>query len=244
MMKHWYRVVLLVLVLLSACASPEAVPETGEAQSAPFVSPIFPISPLPEPTVVSPLPSPEPGEDSEAVIAFLLPLLAERLDVDVKALTVVEIAPVSWSDTSLGCPQPGMMYAQMITPGWQVIVEDQGGRRYDVRTSGDPRAFVICEEDTAAGSLPPREADEAVEAIAAAKALLAERRELDPDLLEVVSVDAVEWPDGCLGCPAPGTSCTEAVVPGYRIRFRSGDARYEVHTDLIGGAAVLCEGVE
>lgn len=38
-------------------------------------------------------------------------------------------------DGSLGCPQPGMAYAQVITPGHRVLVE-AAGRRFDVRVAG------------------------------------------------------------------------------------------------------------
>jgi hypothetical protein len=42
----------------------------------------------------------------------------ESLD---KALISVESADVTeWSDTGLGCPKEGMMYAQVITPGYKI----------------------------------------------------------------------------------------------------------------------------
>jgi hypothetical protein len=33
---------------------------------------------------------------------------------------------MEWSDASLGCPQEGMMYAQVITPGYLIVLEAQG----------------------------------------------------------------------------------------------------------------------
>ncbi len=33
---------------------------------------------------------------------------------------------VTWADGSLGCPSPGMAYAQALVPGWRLIVRDKG----------------------------------------------------------------------------------------------------------------------
>lgn len=38
------------------------------------------------------------------------------------ALTVIHAEQRDWPDSSLGCPQPGKVYAQVITPGWLVII--------------------------------------------------------------------------------------------------------------------------
>lgn len=52
--------------------------------------------------------------------------LAGRLDIAPDAITVREMVAVEWPDASLGCPQPGMMYAQVITPGYRIVLEAQG----------------------------------------------------------------------------------------------------------------------
>lgn len=55
----------------------------------------------------------------------------------------------------------------------------------------------------------------------------------------LVSAARVTWPDGSLGCPEPGRMYTMALVPGYRIRVRSGDAVLDYHAAL-RGVPVLC----
>lgn len=60
--------------------------------------------------------------------------LARRLDVPESAITVRTVESVEWPDASLGCPQPGMMYAQVITPGYRIVLE-AGGKRYEYHTS-------------------------------------------------------------------------------------------------------------
>lgn len=51
------------------------------------------------------------------------------------------VEEVSWPNTSLGLPQPGMVYAMMIVPGHRVILRLPGGSRVAVHTSAS-RALV------------------------------------------------------------------------------------------------------
>lgn len=72
-------------------------------------------------------------------------------------------------------------------------------------------------------------------------AFLATQTGVDAGQLQVQSAEAVEWPDGSLGCPEPGMMYTQAIVPGYRLTFTDGSRTYEVHTNSDGTNAVLCE---
>lgn len=79
--------------------------------------------------------------------------LARRLDVSPEDVQVVSIEAVQWPDTSLGCPQPGMMYAQVITPGFRVLLEAEG-ETYQYHTDRAARV-VLCQPD-GAGQAPSR----------------------------------------------------------------------------------------
>lgn len=73
------------------------------------------------------------------------PVLADisrRSGVPVDQLTIVSAEMVTFPDGSLGCPQPGMAYTQVVVDGYKIIV-DAHGTTYDVRGSGD--AFRLCE---------------------------------------------------------------------------------------------------
>lgn len=54
--------------------------------------------------------------------------LASQLGAPAKDIRIVEAEAVMWSDSSLGCPQPGMMYAQVVTPGYKYVLESAGER--------------------------------------------------------------------------------------------------------------------
>ncbi len=60
--------------------------------------------------------------------------LANQLGIAPTAITVREVSEAEWPDASLGCPQPGMMYTQVITYGQQIILEADG-RTYEYHAS-------------------------------------------------------------------------------------------------------------
>ena len=44
--------------------------------------------------------------------------------------------------------------------------------------------------------------------------------------VKVISAQAVNWPNGALGCPKPGVMYTQAIVPGYRIELEASGRRF------------------
>lgn len=76
----------------------------------------------------------------------------------------------------------------------------------------------------------------------AAVSRLASILNLPPEEISVVSTEAVEWPDGCLGVQRPGVFCTQAIVPGYRIILQAGDEQYEFRTNEGGSQVVQVSG--
>ncbi|NJM05559.1 hypothetical protein HC891_04135 [Candidatus Gracilibacteria bacterium] len=68
--------------------------------------------------------------------------LATRSGVAVDTIQLVSAELVTWSDGSLGCPQPGVAYIQIIIEGYRVILSADG-TNYDYRTGrGDDFILV------------------------------------------------------------------------------------------------------
>ncbi len=65
-------------------------------------------------------------DQEDVLVAQAVADLAERLQVAKDAIRVRSVEAVEWPDTSLGCPEPGMMYAQVITPGYRIVLEVEG----------------------------------------------------------------------------------------------------------------------
>ncbi len=63
---------------------------------------------------------------AEGVVNLAKADLAQRKGIDKDEIVVVAVDAVDWPDTSLGCPEPGMMYAQVITPGYKILLSYAG----------------------------------------------------------------------------------------------------------------------
>jgi hypothetical protein len=166
-------------------------------------------------------------------------LLAAELSVAPETLTLISAQEMEWADASLGCPKPDMMYAQVITPGYQYIFADQSGKEYDVRTRRDPTSFVLCEPaapEPPSSMLPPTNA-----ATQRAIEWLAQREGVTKEQITVVEVTAKDWPDSCFGCKEPGVYCLTVIVPGYRVTLQLGETKYEVRTDQKGVNCAICK---
>jgi hypothetical protein len=60
----------------------------------------------------------------------------------------------TFPDSSLGCPQPGQMYSQVLTSGVQFLLEYKGVS-YDYRVSSDGRLIVLCSSTEVVPPCPP-----------------------------------------------------------------------------------------
>lgn len=205
-------IVALSLSLIVAACGPAATTETD----SPIVTPEGP-----------PAATPLPDEEQEAVEAARQ-ALAQRLDIAADEIELVRIEAVEWPDTSLGCPEPGMSYAQVITPGYRIILQ-AGGEAYEYHTGGGN--VVLCQDsdrgEGEATSLPP----EVAGLIQLARQDLSQRVGVPEEEITVQLVEAVEWRDSSLGCPEPGLEYLQVITPGYRIRLVADGEVYEYHTD-------------
>lgn len=143
--RYLARILLLALVLAACRAQPESTPQptprpTDEVKPSTPIRPTPTESPLPQPDMspLSPLPTPVDAV-SDAVVAHL----AAELDLPPDKVTILSSEPVQWSDSSLGCPKPGKMYAQVITPGYHFVLEAEGDE-YQVHTDQTGHTIVIC----------------------------------------------------------------------------------------------------
>lgn len=85
----------------------------------------------------------------EKVLAAVLSDLAKRTG---QSLTATDINLTSYQqktfgDPSLGCPDPEMMYAQVLTPGHHLIVT-HNGKSYDYRVNARSLQVVLCDPTT------------------------------------------------------------------------------------------------
>jgi hypothetical protein len=60
--------------------------------------------------------------------------LAQDLGIPAQDIHIDLVDPVDWPDPSLGLPAPGMMYAQVITPGYRIVLK-HGTETYEYRSN-------------------------------------------------------------------------------------------------------------
>lgn len=125
----------------SATAAP-ASPAVSTASPTPEVTATrLPASPAPATATPVPVTMPIPVPPDAA--AMVMAILASEMGVPVAEFKLLSYALVDWPDASLGCPVPGTSYAQVITPGWKILV----GRRaevYEFHTDWHGRLFINC----------------------------------------------------------------------------------------------------
>lgn len=73
--------------------------------------------------------------------------LARRLGVAETDVEVVGVHPMEWADASLGLPEPGMQYAQVITPGYHVVLR-AAGLPYEYHSTLDGSTVRLCQPCT------------------------------------------------------------------------------------------------
>jgi hypothetical protein len=67
---------------------------------------------------------PAPGDAGlQSLIETAKEDLAQRLSLSVTQINLIEAKALTWPDSSLGCPQPGMAYTQILTPGYLILLE-------------------------------------------------------------------------------------------------------------------------
>lgn len=88
----------------------------------------------------------------------------------------------------------------------------------------------------------PDASDQFPEAAYIAQSDLAKILNVPVDSIEIVQVDAVEWPDGCLGLGKPDEMCLQVITPGYLVKLQVDLEEYYYHTDETGNSLRMAKG--
>ena len=70
-------------------------------------------------------------------------LLAGEVGADPQEFRLESSERVHWSDTSLGCPEPGYFYAAVVVPGYRLVFT-LDGTSYQLHTNDDGSQAVVC----------------------------------------------------------------------------------------------------
>jgi len=176
-----------------------------------------------------------PQTTREEAETLAIETLAHDLGLGSDLVEVQSAVPVDWPDSSLGCPQEGVVYMQVITPGYRLSLQVDG-QLFAVH-AGAGRA-VVCRRGEA--PLDEPETPELLQMVEQARKGLAEKLDVDAETIELVAASEVVWPDESLGCPESGKAYPQVTREGYFIRLRFEKRVYRYHAAR-GEAPFLCE---
>ena len=159
----------LVLLSLTACAQPGEI-TTPHAIQPPL--PLATVQPTPTgapftqgtpvtlqgqrfpPRQSTPTPFPTPaGLASQSQVEQARQDLAGRLSISADQIILTDFQEITWPDSSLGCPQPGMAYTQVTVDGISIQLQ-ANDRVYSYHGDGSQPPF-LCERVGPIGPMEP-----------------------------------------------------------------------------------------
>jgi hypothetical protein len=117
------KLAMLICAALLACAA-------SAADDKPAQRSIAPPTRIPDPLTSPAAPAGEAVASAtvpRAVRSAVVADAARRFKVAESAVVLVRAEKVTWADGSLGCPQPGLMYTQMLVAGFRIVAKTAEG---------------------------------------------------------------------------------------------------------------------
>ncbi|MEO0615075.1 MAG: hypothetical protein AAFY69_02970 [Pseudomonadota bacterium] len=165
-------------------------------------------------------------------------VLSEAMSIPISQVTVVSVRPVDWPDSSIGCPQPGQAYAQVITPGHKIAVRARGEIHVLHEAGGKP---FLCKRSKPVAELTPKRELAWAGMATKAREDLAGQLGVTPEDIVIRDARRKRFDDASLECPEPGVSYPATPVEGYVIVLTHGRRLFSYHTDL--ERVVLCPAI-
>ena len=161
------------------------------------------------------------------------------------ACTITSSPNPDWAETPVVAPTPT-----------RPTTEPSGASSEPTRTpAATPTRAPVTEIPKLTATAPPTKAPEAVDqgrtgarqpaeskapdAVANAAEAAARHLGVEQDDLTLLDWSPVTWPNGAMGCPKPGMMYTQALVPGFIVRFQHGEETVTVHAAEGGNPAFV-----
>jgi hypothetical protein len=129
----------ILALLLAACAGGAGDPTETDADATDTRRPD------PEtPEMTTPHDGGTNGGVPQQMLDDVIDQASNEIGVPVDEITVVTAEEVTWSDGSIGCPEPGMVYTQALVPGYRVVL-DVAGDEINFHAAQDGE-FFICDD--------------------------------------------------------------------------------------------------
>lgn len=170
-----------------------------------------------------------PTAEQRDLAGLAIDALSAKLGIAKERIAVDTIRSVEWRDSSIGCPQPGQAYLQVITPGHKITLRVDS-QIYVVHEARH-RAFV-CHDGKDIGAPAPQFKLVFGEQLRVARKDLAARLGVPESEIRPASAEEKTWDDGSLGCPEPGVAYPPVPVAGWVLKLQHHGRDFTYHTDL------------
>jgi hypothetical protein len=178
------------------------------------------------------------GSQDEALRQQAVALAKEELGRSLRAAAdtfeLVDVVPARWRDSSLGCPQKGVVYAPVLTSGYVVGLRTATAR-HTVHV-GAGRA-VVCTKESAGPPTPDRKGTTTVTGLNRADEARADLAKTLKVSIETIVIDffrATTWPDARLGCNKEPPPSVPGTISGYVIQLSHRGKTYTFHSGESG----------
>lgn len=188
----------LAALVAGGCGSQPSVPNQAAAPTEPVAA-------------VTSAPT-EPAAAPSATPATLVPSATATLVPTARVVAATVFPTATSLPTSTPIPaqaDPSQTTPQLVRPPVRPVA-----------TPASEGAIAPTPEGGAVGQVPADLMDQI-------KADLSARSGVPVDAIVELIGEAVEWPDGSLGCPQPGVSYLQVITPGYRVVLKAGDGTYD-----------------
>jgi hypothetical protein len=97
-----------------------------------------------DPVTREPLATPTADPIMAGIVLKVKADLAARAGLDPDLIEALNSEPVTWPDASLGCPEPGQSYAQVLSPGYLILLK-AGREIYQYHTDDRGDTIMLCD---------------------------------------------------------------------------------------------------
>jgi hypothetical protein len=159
----------------------------------------------------------QPGDSGQDPSVKAIALLARLAGLKIEETRTARIEQRDWPDSCLGAAELGEVCASVVTPGYFFELQN-GDQIYWLHTNQEiSDGRVAGPQNTLIGVRVRLKA--------------AKIAGLPVENLKIFSLEAVDWPNSCMGINTPGRMCLDVITPGYKVVLMDGARRLVFHTN-------------
>lgn len=146
MKKRWISLIIPLVFILASCASSQSTQQADETTSSePVTANTEKVSSPSQEDTANETPVPLAESALRDLTEKAKQDLASQFNYGMDQIKVATAKTVTWQDTSLGCPQQDMQYAQVLIPGFWILLEADS-KQYPYHTDQESQV-VLCLND-------------------------------------------------------------------------------------------------